>query len=250
MEIKTYINDVLAHGRHAAGFPAHLDIPKAFIDYCYDLYTSGESRMIELGTTLSCAPDGSLQYAAARVDGIAGGTGINLPVHLNRTDIGDLHCHPSNSIGHKDGFAAHSPEDISSMDSHAGKPLFMRFVCSGTKIYLMVHRANLSALAPRHINTVRDGNHDLALAFFDRHCPLNEDERNEQMLAQPNGQAMNHAMRTLRRNTPGLGKEMERLSIAGASAIANHCHMGFYAGDQGYGISKTLFGYLRIYLMP
>jgi hypothetical protein len=248
MEIKTYITDVLNNGLHATGFPAHLDIPKSFVDRCYTLYSSGEARHIELGLTLSSAADGTLQISAIEIDGDAGGTGINLPVTAAITDIGDLHCHPSSSIGHKDGYAAHSPEDVASMQHHAAKPLFLRFVCSGTMIYLMAFRSGLSAISNNQIFAVRDANHDLAGAYFDRLCPYDVDTRNDMMLALPTQAAINQEMRRIRRVTPGLGREMQRLSIAGGIQIANSCHLGFYKADQGWGISVAYYGYLRLYL--
>lgn len=248
MKINTYVTDVLNSGLHAGSFPAYLDIPKSFVDRCYALYTSGEARHIELGLTLTCAADGTLQASALETDGDAGGTGINLPVNAAVTDIGDLHCHPSSSIGHKDGYAAHSPEDVASMQHHAAKPLFLRFVCSGTNIYLMAFRGGLSVISNHQIFAVRDANHDLASAYFDRHCPYDEDKRNDMMLALPSQAAINEEMRRIRRVTPGLGREMQRLSIAGGVQIANSCHLGFYMADQGWGISVSFYGYLRLYL--
>jgi hypothetical protein len=49
-----------------------------------------------------------------------------------------------------------------------------------------------------------------------------------------------------RRETPGLGKEMERLSIDGCKEIARKGNFGFYPGDQGYGLSVWAYGYLRL----
>jgi hypothetical protein len=51
-----------------------------------------------------------------------------------------------------------------------------------------------------------------------------------------------------RRETPGLGKEMERLSIRGCKEIAQKGNFGFYAGDQGYGISVWYYQYLQLKL--
>jgi hypothetical protein len=51
-----------------------------------------------------------------------------------------------------------------------------------------------------------------------------------------------------RRETPGLGKEMERLSIRGCKEIAQKGNFGLYAGDQGYGISVWYYQYLQLKL--
>lgn len=57
---------------------------------------------------------------------------------------------------------------------------------------------------------------------------------------------MDQYMVQRRRETPGLGKEMERLSISVCETISNQLNFGFYTGDQGYGVSVWYYGFLRL----
>ena len=52
-------------------------------------------------------PDGKLKIDDNIFEGTA--TGINVDSDATNDNFGDLHCHPSNSIGHVNGYAAHSP---------------------------------------------------------------------------------------------------------------------------------------------
>ena len=52
-------------------------------------------------------PDGKLKIDDNIFERTA--TGINVDSDATNDDFGDLHCHPSNSIGHVNGYAAHSP---------------------------------------------------------------------------------------------------------------------------------------------
>lgn len=246
MQLTQYVSGVLKKGQFATSFPAHIDVPRSFVQYCYRLYTSGEQQSKELGTTMSLGANDALVISDDIATGTA--TGINLPYTDGANAFGDLHCHPSSSIGHKKGFAAHSPEDVVSMGPHLRKPLFCRFVCSGTRIYLMAYRNGHSAIVEKDVFTVRDENSLAAQDYLRRRCPITA-EQEEQAYAKMTDNKQLDAYAVHKRScTPGLGKEMERLSIEGGREIAQKCKLGFYSGDQGYGISVWAYDYLRIYL--
>jgi hypothetical protein len=182
-------------------FPECLYIPKFFVDYCYNLYTAGEKQKKELGVTISWDKKGELKIGDKVTEGTQ--TGITLPNVDDDSYFGDLHCHPSSSIGHKNGYAAHSPEDLYSMRYNKNKPLFLRFVCSNKKIYLMAYRNNYSEIVEKTIFDMGQRNSDIAADYFNTNCPLNKAERNELMLKYE-GPEFNEQMNSLHRNTPGL----------------------------------------------
>jgi hypothetical protein len=75
-----------------------------------------------------------------------------------------------------------------------------------------------------------------------------EDKRDEAMTDMSSSKQQYQYMISRRRENPGLGKEMEWLSIRGCKEIAEKGNFGFYAGDQGYGISVWYYQYLQLKL--
>jgi hypothetical protein len=246
MELEKYVSEILNQGKHATSFPDELDIPKTLVDYCWSLYQSGEKIGMEKGVNLNLA-DGKLVIGDKVFQGIA--TGINIDNEAGFNNFGDLHCHPSNSVGHLNGYAAHSPEDFMALRNNTGKPVFIRFVASGTHIYAAIYRSGHSNLDEKEIVRIREGNAKAARKFFDEKCLVDEEARNDAMLKMNSGKQHEQYILLRRRETPGLGKEMERLSILGCQEIARSGSFGFYAGDQGYGVSVWYYKYLRLKLL-
>jgi hypothetical protein len=163
-------------------------------------------------------PDGKLKIGDNIFEGAA--TGINIDSDATNDNFGDLHCHPSNSIGHVNGYAAHSPEDFLAFRNNTHKPVFIRFVASGTQIYAAICRSGHSNLIEKQIADIGLVINDQGTKFFDKHCAVNEDKRNEAMTEMSSSKQQYQYMILRRRETPGLGKEMERLSIRGCKEIA------------------------------
>jgi len=243
MELEKYVSEILTRGMHTASFPADLDIPKSLIDYCWALYQDGEKVGLELGVNLYLN-QGKLDIGTNRFQGTP--SGITIASDATNDNFGDLHCHPSNSIGHVDGYAAHSPEDVLAIRNNVQKPLFIRFVGSGTHVYAVTYRSGYSQRIDKEISNVGLRLNDRATAFFDQKCPVDEEARNEAMTKMSSSKQQSKYIVLRRRETPGLGKEMERLSIDGCKEIARKGDFGFYAGDQGYGLSVWAYGYLRL----
>jgi hypothetical protein len=107
----------------------------------------------------------------------------------------------------------------------------------GTHIYAAVYRSGHSILDASLITKIRDQNEDQARDFFDKHCPVKEQDPIQAMSKMDSSNEHLQYIILRRRDTPGLGKTMERLSISACKEIANRLNFGFYAGDQGYGIS-------------
>ena len=245
MRVEQYVSDILTTGGHPTSFPTDLDIPKELVDYCWKLSAEGEKGGRERGVNLYLK-QGKLDIGAKVFEGTA--TGININSDATNDNFGDLHCHPSSSIGHVDGYAAHSPEDFLALRNNTAKPVFIRFVASGTHIYAVIYRSGHSNLDAKQIANIGLGVNDKATDFFDKKCPVGEAERNSAMLDMDSSKQQAQYILLRRRETPGLGKEMERLSIIGCKEIAQRGNFGFYAGDQGRGFSVWWYKYLQLKL--
>jgi hypothetical protein len=243
MDLEKYVSEILNSGLHPTSFPADLDIPKPLVDYCWKLYQEGEKAGKERGVNLYLKK-GKLDIGADVFEGTA--TGINIDSDASNDNFGDLHCHPSNSIGHVNGYAAHSPEDFLAFRNNTAKPVFIRFVASGAQIYAAIYRSGHSNLVAKQIADIGLVINDKGTAFFDKKCPVDENRRIEAMTRMNSSKEQYQYLILRRRDTPGLGKEMERLSIDGSEEIAKKGNFGFYAGNQGYGISVWCYGYLRL----
>jgi hypothetical protein len=170
------------------------------VDYCWSLYQSGEKIGMEKGVNLNLA-DGKLVIGDEVFQGIA--TGINIDNEAGFDNFGDLHCHPSNSVGHLNGYAAHSPEDFIALRNNTGKPVFIRFVASGTHIYAAIYRSGHSKLDEKEIVRIRDGNAKAARKFFDEKCLVDEEARNDAMLKMNSGKQHEQYILLRKRETPG-----------------------------------------------
>ena len=234
MDLEKYVLEVLNQNKHPTSFPVDLDIPKVLVDYCWKLYQEGEKVGKERGVNLYLKK-GKLEIGADVFEGTA--TGINIDSDATNDNFGDLHCHPSNSIGHVNGYAAHSPEDFLAFRNNTAKPVFIRFVASGAQIYAAIYRAGHSNLIAKQISDIGLVINDRGTDFFNKNCLVDEDARNEAMTRMSSSKQQYQYLSLRRRETPGLGKEMERLSVRGCKEIAEKGNFGFYAGNQGYGIS-------------
>jgi hypothetical protein len=245
MELVKYVRDILSRSLYPTSFPGRLDIPKALVDYCWNLYSGGERIGKEQGVNLSLDASGNLAIGTHVFQGTA--SGINITNGATNDNFGDLHCHPSSSVGHVNGYAAHSGEDFLAFRDNTAKPVFIRFVASGTHIYAAVYRSGHSILNESLIVNIRDKNVEEATVYFDTHCPVKAKDRIDAMSNMESSNEHHQYIVLRRRDTPGLGKTMERLSISACKEIANKLKFGFYAGDQGYGVSVWYFGYLRLH---
>lgn len=54
-------------------------------------------------------------------------------------NIGDVHGHPSKSVGHDGGYSAHSPEDLRHFGDFADRNSFVQFVAAGPMVYAMIY---------------------------------------------------------------------------------------------------------------
>ena len=243
MDITEYVSKVLTKNGLTNSFPDSLVVPKSFVDHCWTIYSAGERQGKELGNNI-LYEDGEMKVGDRLFEGTA--TGIDLTNIDKPENFGDLHCHPSSSVGHVGGYAAHSGEDLLAVRNNKDKHVFIRFVASDTHIYAMVYRKGHTVLDEKKIVHYREQSNSDARAFFDKHCLVNEEERNTAMLEMPGSKEIDAYITQRRRETPGLGPEMQRLSIKYGKLIADDLKFGFYSGDAGYGVSVNWYKTLTL----
>jgi hypothetical protein len=97
----------------------------------------------EWGESLTLQDTGSLTIKRSEpVKGNA--NSCDPPRTTNDLEFGDMHSHPSFSIGHVNGYSPHSIEDWRVFQHHLSKPVFIRFVASGDYLYAVVYRKGVS----------------------------------------------------------------------------------------------------------
>ena len=116
--------------------PDKLTLQPGFVKQLFDLYTDAEGRGLERGGPLLC-DRATRTFALGQVaEGLK--TAMNIPVTNHAGNFGDVHAHPSTSIGHAGGYSAHSMPDLWNFNKTTGKPYWIKFVSSGPWLYAMV----------------------------------------------------------------------------------------------------------------
>ena len=117
--------------------PDKLTLPPGFVKQLFDLYSDAEARGLERGGPLSC-DRATRTFALGEVaEGLP--TSMDIPVTDHPGNFGDVHAHPSTSIGRPGGgYCAHSTADLTNFDKTRGKPFWIQFVTSGPMHYAMV----------------------------------------------------------------------------------------------------------------
>jgi hypothetical protein len=124
-----------------------LELPAQLITGWHDVYKTGEKMGCEFGESLTLQNTGSLQIK--RSDAVKGtAISCDVPRSTNNLEFGDMHSHPSFSIGHVNGYSPHSIEDWMIFQYHLSKPVFIRFVASGDYLYAVVYRQGVSEFNP------------------------------------------------------------------------------------------------------
>jgi hypothetical protein len=116
--------------------PDKLTLQPGFVKQLSDLYTDAEARGLERGGPLLC-DRATRTFAMGEVaEGLK--TSMNIPVTNHPGNFGDVHAHPSTSIGRPRGYPAHSMADLTNFNKTRGKPFWIQFVISGPLLYAMV----------------------------------------------------------------------------------------------------------------
>jgi hypothetical protein len=226
------VNDYLS-APAATSFPATLVLHKDIAGDFYRLWSEGERRGIEIGqnmlfsaTTHALSIDKTQQFDGTAIYTVFGDqSAANI--------LGDVHTHPANSIGHVDGYAAHSLQDIQGLQTNAGKPVFIRFVASGYYIYAVVYRNGHSQLDTNRLVALMGKLEGKVKTLFLQKAKLTEEERVDKLSTFRSEQEADMWVLNSKKKAPGLGAEMQRLSEHYCVKVANEMNLGFYAGYRG-----------------
>jgi hypothetical protein len=116
--------------------PDMLTLQPGFVKQLSDLFTDAEARGLERGGPLMCDRATRTFTLGEVAEGLK--TSMNIPVTTHPGNFGDVHAHPSTSIGRPSGYCAHSMADLMNFSKTRGNPFWIQFVNSGPLIYAMV----------------------------------------------------------------------------------------------------------------
>jgi hypothetical protein len=214
------------------GFPPALELPDKLITGWHDIYKDGERIGCEFGESLTLLDNGKIKRSDA-VKGLA--TSCNVPRTENDLEFGDMHSHPSFSIGHVNGYSAHSFEDWMIFRYHLSKPVFIRFVASGDYFYAVVYRKGVSEFDEVLI--------DKSMAFharkldeysnrFFKEAEVDDSGNNQNFVEDLDEAREVQKMLEKKRGTPGFGEYLMKLAGLNNVELAKRLNFGFYVGDR------------------
>jgi len=236
MKLTNYLYGAYA-GLYSNGFPGELELPQELAGRLAQLYQFGEANGCEYGCRVVMNPDPTAD-SRVRLDlpDLVHGTanGCQIPQTNFPGDCGDMHSHPSASIGHVDGYSAHSLQDYLVFQHHLNKPVFIRFVGSGPWFYAVVYRQGLTHFRPNDITQLvaEDQN-----AMWDEFARKNKTTY-EQVQQKLFDEQLHHGKDPIqqliewKRQTPGFGKWLMETSIENNTDLAAQDGYGFYSAKS------------------
>jgi hypothetical protein len=238
MKLEDYVYETWSPERPGNPFPSHLEIPHDLIVDFRELYKLTESRGQECGYLLFYEG----KSWPIRHDPVTYGlpTSMNIPKSQSYYNFGNIHAHPSASIGHNGGYSPHSMYDLLTFKDVADRKIFIQFVVSGPKLYAMVFRHGWSRVSDAVQKFAGDRyNHDQAegWAHVVRKNFRNENEYYDKMPT--SDEHSKDVWKDQLKRQAGFGKKMEELSIASCTEFARQFGYGFYIGKtEGFGTGK------------
>lgn len=234
MKFEDYLEGMLELGKRKREVrPDTLELPTALVQEFDHLYQICEKEGAEYGGPVFYDPEKRSVFVGPTRSGTA--TGINIATSNLDNNIGNVHAHPSESIGHGGGHSAHSAQDLLTFEKSHTKPFFIQFVVSGPKIYGMVYVKDISVFdesVKQFINGLKDKSASKAknkLVEF-----VGGDEVYDAEIAQFDKPGQLEAyLEEVKRSMPGLGKLMEDLSKEECLAVAREFKYTFYEVDTG-----------------
>lgn len=155
MRLESYVRDVLRDDKHGDVFPETLTLVADLVGEFNALYSKGEKGACEYGRSMGIGEDYASIVLGGEHHSAKYEANMVIPDLLSDGFFGDVHSHPTDSIGEAGGWAAHSMEDCLAIASHKEKRLFIGFVVTGPRIYAMAYRKGLTKIDEGHINGLR-----------------------------------------------------------------------------------------------
>jgi hypothetical protein len=229
MDLLAYLI-ALDGGDHQA--PDKLVLPQQFVAELGKLATASESKGLEHGCALMCDRQ-SATFSYGKVD-VGLPTSMNIPVSTHANNFGNVHGHPSASIGHGGGHSAHSMQDLGKFKDTQKRSYFFQFVAAGTRIYSMVQVRGISTWDDTATGFLgkRQGEEEGDMFEAAVHAAGGPDAFMERKAdLPPQDSAAAEAMMTELKAKANVGKLMQTVSIKNCTDFAQTYHYFFYAGE-------------------
>lgn len=162
---------------------------------------------------------------------------MTIPASTHVNNFGNVHAHPSASIGHVGGYSAHSMMDLANFAGTRTKPYFFQFVASGTRIYAMVQIGGMSVWdnTTGPYLTARNGDETREMQAMLSNAAGGESAYMMRERTYGNNQDTAGAAAWLKqlKTEANVGSLMQTLSMRNCAAFARQYHYFFYAGQDG-----------------
>jgi len=238
MNLDVYLNQIEAGG---TGAPDSLQLQDTFATQLFGLYQVAEARGLERGGPL-LYDRGTSSFALGEVmEGLP--FSMNIPVTDHPGNFGDVHAHPSASIGHAGGHSAHSMDDLWNFRKTVNKPFWIQFVVSGPWLYALVQVDGVS----KWDNTVQNFLADRGGAEVGRMTEAIEKlvggrekwKAMKEKVALTEDKVKYEALLAEYKNKAKVGPLMQELSVRHCAEFARAYNFFFYTG-QGNTLTRML----------
>lgn len=220
-------------GNRAA--PDKLTLPEKFAGELGKLYTTSESKGLEHGRTLFCDRASRAHSYGDVAHGLP--TSMNIPVSAHVNNFGNVHAHPSASIGHVGGHSAHSMMDLAKFADTRDRPYFFQFVASGPRTYAMVQVRGVSlwddTVGP--FLTKRNAEEEGEMLVAARKAAGGDStfDMRKSTYVNNDDEAGYEAWLTQLKTQANVGSLMQTLSMQNCAAFARQYHYFFFSGEGG-----------------
>ena len=238
MKIEDYFNGMLELRGKKVPRPDTLELPKNLLQQFTWLFQMTEQPGVEHGGPLFYDDERESIFLGTIQKGQA--SSMSIPKSNFDNNIGNVHAHPTESIGHKDGFCAHSMQDMLTFENELDKPFFVQFVVSGSKVYAVVYTRDVSlfnAEMKKLTNDLKDSVLMDAKAYMVK--AYGEERYQDKISTFEDNEQFEQFLQQLKLNTPGLGKLMQKLSIEACMRVVRQFKYTFYAGDMKHMFKPT-----------
>jgi hypothetical protein len=246
MQLEDYVRDALATREHPTGFPDDLILSEKLVVALFALFVAGEQEGREYGCNLTYRETEHELIQSMLYVGDMNSCPIEPMAHP--ANCADAHCHPAASIGDVGGYSPHSMEDFLSLGDQRHKPVFIRFVVSGDRIYAVVYRNGLTRYDAEGIYEVNRGLKAALDDYMEAHCPVGLEERTETLSRaqveasrrnEDPGAASERMMIEYKRRTPGLGEHTAEVTTKACRKVASRFAFGFYERTSTFALTRV-----------
>ncbi len=231
MKLEEYLEGMLEIRGRKTPRPDTLEMPRNLLQHFTWLFHMTEQNGVEHGGPLFYDDERQSVFAGDIAKGTA--SSMSIPKSDFDNNIGNVHAHPTESIGHRNGFCAHSMQDMLTFENELGKPFFIQFVVSGSRVYAVIYTRDVSrfdAEMKRLTNQLKDSVLERAKAYMVE--AYGEERYLDKITSFENYEDAEAFLQELKLSTPGLGPLMQKLSIEACMRIVRDFKYSFYAGDM------------------